>query len=99
MLFSSGVLVSVVVYHRVPWPLWDATENQDVGMDASDHCPPFYPQAKDLRSQTNEQIFAAYFFVYTFSVSDSCFLFKYHSTTIKGVNLFFLVCGFTQSFL
>lgn len=61
MLFSSGVLVSVVVYHRVPWPLWDATENQDVGMDASDHCPPFYLQAKDLRSQTNEQIFAAYF--------------------------------------
>lgn len=98
MLFSSGVLVSVVVYHRVPWPLWDATENQEVGIDASDHCAPFYPQTEDLRSQ-NEQIFAAYFFVYTFSVSDSCFLFTYHSTMLKGVNLFFLVRGFAQSFL
>lgn len=61
MLFSSGVLGFVVVYHKVPWPLWDATENQEVGMDASDLCAPFYPQAKDRGSQTNEQIFAAYF--------------------------------------
>lgn len=30
-------------------------------MDASDLCAPFYPQAKDRGSQTNEQIFAAYF--------------------------------------
>lgn len=30
-------------------------------MDASDHCAVFYPQAKDRRSQTSEQIFAVCF--------------------------------------
>lgn len=101
MLFSSGVLVFVivVVYRRVPWPLWDATENLEVGMELSDHCALFYPQAKDLRSQDNEQIFPAYFFVYTFSVLANCILLKYSSTKIKSVNSFFLVSGFTQSFL
>lgn len=30
-------------------------------MEASDHCAPFYPQAKDRKSLTSEQIFAACF--------------------------------------
>lgn len=68
-------------------------------MELSDLCALFYPQAKDLRSQDNEQVFAAYFFVYTFSALANCILLKYSSTKIKSVNSFFLVSGFTQSFL